>query len=84
MVETLKLIAPRVFRIGIIYNPDNAVNAIYLRMFNAVAGQIGVEPANYPVHTVDDIEQAIIDFATHRTAGLSPRPTSLSWGEQPK
>src|SRR5215472_8310525 len=40
VVETLKQMAPGISRVGIIYNPDNPVGAIYLNSFKADAAQL--------------------------------------------
>ena len=40
VVETLKQMAPGISRVGIIYNPDNPVGAIYLNSFKADAARL--------------------------------------------
>jgi putative ABC transport system substrate-binding protein len=74
MVETLRQIAPGVSRVGMIYNPDNPVGAIYWRSFNTVAAQLAIEPLDYPVHGVAEIERAIASLAEHPNGGLIAAP----------
>jgi ABC-type uncharacterized transport system substrate-binding protein len=74
MVETLKLIAPNVSRVGMIYNPDNPVTVIYVRTFKNVAAQLAMEPVDIPVHSVEEIEHAIAGLATPPNGGLIAAP----------
>ncbi len=74
MLETLKLIAPSVSRVGLIYNPDNPIGAIYVRTFKTVAAQLAIEPIDDPVHNVAEIELAIARLAEHPNSGLVAAP----------
>jgi len=57
MVETLRQLAPGVSRVGMIYNPDNPVGAVYWRAFDAVATRLGLQPVDFRIHGVADIER---------------------------
>jgi hypothetical protein len=70
MVETLKQMAPGISRVGIIYNPDNPVGAVYLNSFKAVAAQLAVQAINLPVHGPADIERAIGSLAEELLAKM--------------
>jgi putative tryptophan/tyrosine transport system substrate-binding protein len=74
MVETLKRMAPGISRIGMIYNPDNPVGAVYLRAFNAVAARLALEPIDLPVHGVAEIDRAIASLAEHPNGGFIAPP----------
>jgi putative tryptophan/tyrosine transport system substrate-binding protein len=74
MVQTLKQIAPRVSRVGMIYNPDNPVGVIYFRSFKAAAGRLAIEPIDLPIHGVADIELAVASLAEHADGGLIAAP----------
>jgi putative tryptophan/tyrosine transport system substrate-binding protein len=74
MLETLRRMAPRTSRVGMIYNPDNTVRAHYLRSFKAVAGQLAVEPIDLPVHGLAEIERAIGILADQPNAGFLVPP----------
>jgi putative ABC transport system substrate-binding protein len=74
MVETLKRMAPGTSRVGMIYNPDNPVGAIYLNSFKAVAAQLGVQPIDLPVHGPAEIERAIESLAKQPNGGFITPP----------
>jgi putative ABC transport system substrate-binding protein len=74
MLEILKLMAPGVSRVGMIYNPDNPVGVTYLRWFEASAGQLGVQPINLPIHGAADMERAIAGMAEQANAGILSPP----------
>jgi putative tryptophan/tyrosine transport system substrate-binding protein len=74
MVDTLRQLAPGVSRVGMIYNPDNPVGAVYGRAFDAVTAQLGLQPIVFPVHGVADIERAIANLAGHPNGGLVVPP----------
>jgi putative ABC transport system substrate-binding protein len=63
MVETLRQMAPGISRVGMIYNPDNPVGAVYLNWFKAVAPELAVRPINLPVHGPAEIEHVIGSLA---------------------
>jgi putative tryptophan/tyrosine transport system substrate-binding protein len=74
MVETLKQMAPGISRVGIIYNPDNPVGAIYLNSFKADAAQLAVQPIDLPVHGPAEIERAIGRLAEQPNGGFITPP----------
>jgi putative tryptophan/tyrosine transport system substrate-binding protein len=78
MVETLRRIAPPVSRVGMIYNSDNPVGAVYLRWFNSIAEKLGVEPIDLPVRGVPDIERAIGSLAKPNGGVLVPPDVTIS------
>jgi putative tryptophan/tyrosine transport system substrate-binding protein len=74
MMEMLRLIAPNVSQVGMIYNPDNPVTAIYVTTFRKVAAQLAIESVAYPVHNVEEIDRAIAGLAEHPNSGLIAAP----------
>jgi putative ABC transport system substrate-binding protein len=70
MLEILKLIAPGISRVGMMYNPDNPVAATYSRWFESSAGQLGVQPVNLPIHDDADIERAVAGVAEQPNGGI--------------
>jgi putative ABC transport system substrate-binding protein len=74
MVETLKQMAPGISRVGMIYNPDNPVSAVYLNWFKAVAAQLAVQPIDLPVHGPAEIERAIGSLADQPNGGFIVPP----------
>src|SRR6516164_441890 len=74
MVETLKQMALGISRVGIIYNPDNPVGAVYLNWFKAVAPELSVRPINLPVHGPAEIEHVIGSLAEQPYGGFITPP----------
>jgi putative tryptophan/tyrosine transport system substrate-binding protein len=74
MMETLRQIAPAVSRVGMIYNSDNPVGAVYLRWFNSIAEKLAVQPIDLPVHGVPDIERAVENLAKQPNGGVLVPP----------
>ncbi len=79
MLEALKRMAPDVSRVGMIYNPDNPVGAVYLRSFKAVTRELAVQPVDLPVHGLVEIERAIGGLAEQPHGGfLVPPDVTIS------
>jgi putative tryptophan/tyrosine transport system substrate-binding protein len=74
MLEILKLMAPGISRVGMMYNPDNPVGATYLRWFEPSTGQFGLQPINLPIHDAASIERAIAGMAEEPKGGILSPP----------
>jgi putative tryptophan/tyrosine transport system substrate-binding protein len=74
MVETLRQLVPGISRVGMIYNPDNPVGAMYGPSFDAVAMQLGLQSIEFPIHDVADIERAIANLAETPSGGFISPP----------
>ena len=84
MLEILKLIAPSITRVGMIYNPDNPVGATYQRWFGSSAVELGVRPINLPIRDVTSIERAIAGMAEQPNGGILSPPdltTIIHWAQ---
>jgi putative ABC transport system substrate-binding protein len=68
-LETLKQIAPGISRVAIIYNPDNALGAIYSRLFETFARSLSIEPTVALIRGIGDIDRAIESLAQYRNGG---------------
>jgi len=67
-LEVLKEIAPRVLRVGVMFNPQTQpFHATFLRSIEAAAPLFAVEPITAPVHSAAEIEQAMATLG--RNAG---------------
>jgi putative ABC transport system substrate-binding protein len=66
--------APGTSRVGMIYNPDNPVGAVYLNSFKTVAAQLGVQAIDLPVHGPAEIERAIESLAKQPNGGFITPP----------
>jgi putative ABC transport system substrate-binding protein len=84
MVETLRQMAPGISRVGMIYNSDNPVGAVYLNWFKAVAPELAVRPINLPVHGPAEIEHVIGSLAERPDGGfiVPPDVTMLALATQ--
>lgn len=78
MLETLKLIAPSVDRVGIIYNPENPLGADYLRAFEIGARQLAVHPIDLPIHDVAEIERAVASMVEQPNSGILVAPDATA------
>jgi putative tryptophan/tyrosine transport system substrate-binding protein len=74
MLEILKLMAPDITRVGMIYNSDNPVGATYQRWFGSSAKELGVQPINLPIHDAASIERAIAGIAEQPNGGILSPP----------
>jgi putative ABC transport system substrate-binding protein len=70
LVELLKEVAPRLARIGLLYNPENISAAGYRRSIETVAKTLRVSPVWLPVRNATDIENAVNTFAREASGGL--------------
>ena len=74
MLEILKLLAPGITRVGMIYNPDNPVGATYQRWFGPSAKELGVQPIDLPIRDAATIERAIAGMAEQPNGGILSPP----------
>jgi putative ABC transport system substrate-binding protein len=78
-LELLKEVAPRIVRIGLLFNPKTAPYAnYYLRSVEAAASSFAVEVIPTPVHDTSELERAIMAFATEPNAGLITMPDAFT------
>jgi len=80
-LEMLKEIAPKIARVGLLYNPESASrggagSGIYLQSFETVASALGVIPTASPIRDDAEIERTIVTFAREPTAACSCHRTS--------
>jgi putative tryptophan/tyrosine transport system substrate-binding protein len=75
-LELLKEIAPRVRRVGVLFNPRVAVagGSFFLRPIEVAAPAFGVTLSIVPVHTVAEIEQAVAALAREPDSALVVPP----------
>ena len=70
-LQLLKEIAPRVTRVGVMYNPNTAPYAeYYLRPLNAAAPKLGVKAFAVTVRSEADIQKAIAELGREPNGGL--------------
>jgi len=77
-LELLKQIAPRVKRVGFLFNPATAPYfEYYLSPFKAAAPSFDVEPIAAPFHDVSELESVIAAQAREPNGGLIAMPDSF-------
>jgi putative ABC transport system substrate-binding protein len=63
LLDLLKQIAPDTARIGLVFNPDNPSSAVFRREIARFAGPLGIEPIDFPIHGLTDIDHALAALA---------------------
>ena len=75
----LKEIAPRITKVGAMYNPETAPYApYYVRPFEVAAKSFSVEPISVVVHNDADIERVIARLASESNGGLIVLPDAFT------
>jgi putative ABC transport system substrate-binding protein len=78
-LETLKQIAPAVGRVALLFNPHTAPYASsFIRVAEAAAPSVGVEPIAVRVHDDGELERAVADFAAKPASGLIILPDAFT------
>jgi putative tryptophan/tyrosine transport system substrate-binding protein len=78
-LELLNEIAPRVVRVGFLYNPATATYAeYYLKPFQAVAASLAVEAIPAPVHDPSELESIIATQAQQPNGALIVMPDTFT------
>jgi putative ABC transport system substrate-binding protein len=70
VLETLKLIAPDVVRVALLFNPDTISNALFLQSLEATAPVLGTELIKAPVRDAIEIEAAMVAVSRSPGGGL--------------
>ncbi|MGA9893129.1 MAG: ABC transporter substrate-binding protein [Xanthobacteraceae bacterium] len=77
-LQLLKEIAPELHRVGLVYNQNISANVDFLRVAQAVSGAVGVTIAASELHSADDIERVLTEFAREPNSGLIVAPNPLN------
>jgi len=78
-VELIHEVAPRVSRVGILYNPDTAPYArIYIEAFQTAASALAISPLDASVRTAAEIEAAITKLGGEAGSGLVVIPDTFN------
>jgi putative tryptophan/tyrosine transport system substrate-binding protein len=70
LLDLLKQIAPDTTRIGLLFNPDNPSNLEFRREIATFAGPLAIEPIDFPIHGLSDIDRAIATLAEQPKAAV--------------
>jgi putative ABC transport system substrate-binding protein len=79
-LELLKEIAPAIARVGVMFNPETAVNSgqFFFKPIEGAARLRGVDPIATPIRNAADIERALGALAATPGAGLIAIPDSTT------
>jgi putative ABC transport system substrate-binding protein len=81
-LELFKEIAPRVERVGFIFNPDAAPNVGFFHAAEAAAAPLAIKLTSLPVRDAIDIEQGVTAFAAEPDCGLIVAPHAVTLGNR--
>jgi len=70
MLQTLKETAPAVSHISMLYNPENRLGSLFVRLFESAAGPLGFKSTIAHIHGLADIESAIAAAAAQPNGGI--------------
>src|SRR5690242_14674190 len=79
-LDVLKQLAPSVRRVAILHDPSIAANMAFLRTAEAASGTFGLTVTAAGVHSAEEIERTLIEFARGPDGGLivAPAPPTFS------
>jgi putative ABC transport system substrate-binding protein len=77
-VQFLKLVAPDVVRIVVIFNPVTAAHSLYLPSLEAIAPSFGLKIVSGPVRDPDEIKALFSSLSRERGDGLLTIPDSFT------
>jgi putative tryptophan/tyrosine transport system substrate-binding protein len=77
-VQFLKLVAPNVVRIAVIFNPVTAAHSLYLPSLESIAPSFGVKIVSAPVRDPDEIKALFSSLDRERGDGLLTIPDSFT------
>ena len=81
-LEMLTEIAPKVARVGFIFDPDAAPNVGFMHAAEAAAPALKIEFLALAVRNAADIERVITDFSAAQEGGLIVAPHAVTLGNR--
>jgi ABC-type uncharacterized transport system substrate-binding protein len=69
-LEALKLVAPEITRVGVLFNPETRSFIPYMQSIEAMASSFRVEPIKLEVRNTGEIEAAVSDLGRRSASGL--------------
>jgi putative ABC transport system substrate-binding protein len=78
LLDVFKELAPRITRIAVIFNPDQAPQAGILRALETMAPSIMMQMTPAPARDVVDLERIIDEFAREANSGLVVLPNPIT------
>jgi putative tryptophan/tyrosine transport system substrate-binding protein len=81
-LDVLKQLAPSVRRVAVLHDPGIAANMAFLRTAEAASGTFGVIVTAAGVHSAEEIERTLIEFAKEPDGGLIVAPAPPTFGNR--
>jgi putative tryptophan/tyrosine transport system substrate-binding protein len=81
-LDVLKQLAPSVRRVAVLHDPGIAANMAFLRTVEAASGTFGVTVTAAGVHSAEEIERTLIEFAKEPDGGLIVAPAPPTMGNR--
>jgi putative tryptophan/tyrosine transport system substrate-binding protein len=81
-LDVLKQLAPSVRRVAVLHDPGIAANMAFLRTVEAASGTFGVTVTAAGVHSAEEIERTLIEFAKEPDGGLIVAPAPPTFGNR--
>jgi putative ABC transport system substrate-binding protein len=82
-LQTLKEIAPAVEHVAVVLHPETSAHAGFLRTAETASVALGMKVTSLGVHSVNEIEPAITQFARVPKGGLIVAPHPVTRGKLP-
>jgi putative ABC transport system substrate-binding protein len=82
-LQTLKEIAPAVEHVAVVLHPETSAHAGFLRTAETASVALGMRVTSLGVHSVNEIEPAITQFARVPKGGLIVAPHPVTRGKLP-
>ena len=82
-LDLLRQILPGLHRVGILYNPDNATNAVGLKQLESDCAKLGFKSVPAPARKAEEIAAAFNTLQRDKVQGLivTPAGTNIAWRE---
>ena len=77
-LDLLRQILPRMRRVGLIYDPNNQIDALTLARFESACGKLQLQPVRAPARNADEIVTAFKTLVRNKAQGLIVPATSTN------
>jgi putative tryptophan/tyrosine transport system substrate-binding protein len=81
-LDVLKQLAPSVRRVAVLHDPGIAANTAFLRTTESASGTFGVTVTAAGVHSAEEIQRTLMEFAKDPDGGLIVAPAPPTFGNR--
>jgi putative tryptophan/tyrosine transport system substrate-binding protein len=81
-LDVLKQLAPSVRRVAVLHDPGIAANVAFLHTVESTSGTFGVAVTAAGVHSAEEINRTLIEFAKEPDGGLIVAPAPPTFGNR--